>query len=109
MNNTLSRRALINKALLAAALVPAFGLSTTSRAAALVPLDPNDPMAKNLSYTPSTTKVDGAKFPTHKNEQQCKNCAQYQGKASDAQGGCNLFAGKSVPSEGWCKVWAKKP
>ena len=33
----------------------------------------------------------------------------YQGKASDATAGCNIFAGHSVPAAGWCKVWAQKP
>jgi hypothetical protein len=36
-------------------------------------------------------------------------CAQFQGKAGDARGGCNIFVGHSVPNGGWCKVFAAKP
>jgi hypothetical protein len=32
----------------------------------------------------------------------------YQGKASDAWGGCPLFAGKQVSGKGWCSAYAKK-
>jgi hypothetical protein len=109
MQNNLSRRALINHALLAVALIPAVGIATaTAAAAGLVPLDPNEPAAKPLGYVTDSSKVDAAANPTFKADQKCANCAQFQGKASDAQGGCNLFAGKSVTSKGWCKAWAKK-
>ncbi len=110
MQTTVSRRALLNGALVAAAALPLLKLGTrTAEAAALVPLDPSDPSAKALAYSADSAKVDAAANPTHKAEQVCSNCAQYQGKAGDAQAGCNLFPGKSVSSKGWCKVWAKKP
>jgi hypothetical protein len=32
----------------------------------------------------------------------------YQGKATDAAGGCPLFAGKQVAGAGWCNAYAKK-
>jgi len=32
----------------------------------------------------------------------------FQGKASDASGGCPLFAGKKVATKGWCSAYAKK-
>jgi hypothetical protein len=99
MQNIISRRALIKGGLIAGALVPAMGLiGNTAGAAALTPLDPNDPMAKAVKYA-----------PTYKPTQKCANCAQYVGKASDASAGCNVFAGKSVPAGGWCNVWAQKP
>jgi len=75
----------------------------------LAPLDPADPSAKALGYVTNTAKVDAAANPTHKPDQTCGNCAQFQGKPGDAEGGCNIFAGKSVARTGWCKVWAKKP
>jgi hypothetical protein len=107
MIKVISRRTLINHALLAAAAIPALGIGTSHAAAA--PLDPSDPAAKSLGYAVDTSKVDAAANPTHKPDQSCSNCAQYQGKAGDAAGGCSIFPGKTVAGRGWCKVWAKKP
>ena len=78
-------------------------------AADLAPLDPNDPTAKALGFVTDSSKVDDATNPTHKPNQKCGVCAQFQGKAGDKTGGCNIFAGHSVPQGGWCKVWAQKP
>jgi High potential iron-sulfur protein len=78
-------------------------------AAALVPLTGADPTAQALGYTDDSSKVDAASNPTHKPDQKCSSCVQYQGKPGDARGGCNIYAGKSVSANGWCKVWAKKP
>jgi hypothetical protein len=72
-------------------------------------LDVGDPTAKALGFLTDATKVDAASNPTFKAGQKCATCAQYQGKASDATAGCNIFAGHSVPAAGWCKVWAQKP
>jgi hypothetical protein len=106
----ISRRALVKGGLIAGALVPAFGMiGATADAAALTPLDPNDPTAKALAFVTDGAKVSTSAFPTFKPSQKCGTCAQYQGKASDATAGCNLFAGHSVPVGGWCKVWAQKP
>jgi hypothetical protein len=91
------------------ALMPALGLIEQSASAAdLVPQDPADPLAKSLGFVKDSSKVDAATNPTHKPDQKCATCAQFQGKAGDATGGCNIFAGKSVPAGGWCRVWAKK-
>ena len=110
MQNTISRRALIKGGLIAGALVPAMGLiGNAASAAALTPVDSNDPMAKAVKYIPDGSKVNASANPTYKPTQKCSNCAQYQGKASDASAGCNVFAGKSVPAGGWCNVWAQKP
>ena len=110
MQHKISRRAIVKRGLLAGALVPAFGmLATTAGADALTPLDPNDPNAKALGYVTDATKVNAANNPTYKANQKCATCAQFQGKAGDATGGCNIFAGHSVPQGGWCKVWAQKP
>jgi hypothetical protein len=109
MQQKISRRALVKGGLIAGALVPAFGLIAESAAAAdaLTPLDPNDAMAKSLSFVTDATKVNASANPTYKPGQKCGTCAQFQG-GSAASGGCNIFAGHSVPSGGWCKVWAAK-
>jgi High potential iron-sulfur protein len=110
MQKSFSRRALVNGALKAATFVAALrvGIQTAS-AATLTPLDPSDPMAKSLGYVTDTSTVDAGANPTHKPDQKCATCAQFQGKPGDTQGGCTIFAGKSVAAGGWCKVWAKKP
>jgi hypothetical protein len=61
-------------------------------------LDPKSPQASGLKYVEKTTNA----------AQKCTNCQLYQGKATDAWGGCPLFAGKKVASEGWCSAWVKK-
>lgn len=109
MKNVISRRTLLNQALVAAALVPALRMGTAQAAGAGAALDPADPAAKSLGYAVDSSKVDATAYPTHKADQVCTNCVQYQGKAGDAAGGCAIFPGKSVAAKGWCKVWAKKP
>jgi hypothetical protein len=32
----------------------------------------------------------------------------YQGKPSDATGGCPIFSGKLVNAKGWCSAYVKK-
>ena len=68
----------------------------------------SDPQAVALGYKADSTKVDKAKFPKHEAAQKCNNCALYQAKATDAMGGCPLFAGKQVAGPGWCSAWVKK-
>ena len=83
----------------AALALPAYGQTK---------LDPKDPQAAGLGYVPDATKTDVKKYPKYAAGQVCTNCALYQGKASDAWGGCPLFAGKQVAGKGWCNAWAKK-
>lgn len=71
-------------------------------------IDEKDPQAVALGYVHDTTKANKAKFPNHKPDQKCNNCALYQGKATDAWAGCPLFGGKLVAGPGWCSAWAKK-
>ena len=68
----------------------------------------SDPQAVALGYKADTTKVDAKKFPKHEASQKCTNCQLYQGKPTDAMGGCPLFAGKQVAGPGWCSAWVKK-
>jgi High potential iron-sulfur protein len=108
MQHKMSRRAMVKSGLIAGALVPAIGLiGNTVMAGSLTPLDPNDPVAKSLSFTPDAGKVNASANPTYKTGQKCATCAQFQG-GSAATGGCNIFAGHSVPAGGWCKVWVAK-
>ena len=110
MQRPISRRTLVNYALVTAAFLPALRIGTEAAAAeALTPLDPSDPAAKSLGYLGDSSKVDASANPTYKPDQTCSSCAQFQGKPGEHQGGCNIFPGKSVATGGWCKVWAKKP
>jgi hypothetical protein len=110
MHKKLTRRAIVKGGLIAGALAPAFGLmGNTAGAAALPALDPKDATAAALGFVTDATKVSASANPTYKPNQKCSTCAQFQGKATDATAGCNIFAGHSVPAGGWCKVWAQKP
>ena len=109
-NDTLSRRELLMGALVGIAAGTAASLVTNAAHAGTPPLlSESDPQAKSLGYVEDTTKVDAKTNPVHKPTQKCSNCIQYQGKATDATGGCNLFPGKHVKGAGWCKVWVVKP
>jgi hypothetical protein len=102
------RRTVLKGALAGLAAIPVVGLATRAEAAP-AKLDVADPQAKSLGYVTDTTKVDAKANPMHKPDQKCSNCAQYQGKATDAAAPCTIFAGKLVEGAGWCKVWVKKP
>lgn len=81
-------------------------LATTTQAQ--TKLEEKDTQAVALGYVADATKTDVKKFPKYAAGQVCTNCALYQGKASDAWGGCPIFAGKQVAGKGWCSAWAKK-
>jgi hypothetical protein len=104
----LPRRSVLKGALAGLAAIPVISIATRADAAPQK-LDPNDAQAKSLGYVADSTKVDAKTNPTHKPDQKCANCAQFQGKATDASAPCTIFAGKLVDSGGWCKVWVKKP
>jgi High potential iron-sulfur protein len=79
-----------------------------TQAQAQAKLDEKDPQAVALGYVADTTKADAKKYPKHTKDQKCSNCALFQGKATDAAGGCPLFGTKQVAGPGWCSAWAKK-
>ena len=89
-----------------AAAAAGAGLATAAHAQAKV--DEKDPQAVALGYVADATKADKKKYPKYAAGQNCANCALYQAKATDAYGGCPLFAGKQVAGKGWCSAWAKK-
>jgi hypothetical protein len=110
MKQGYSRRALIKRALIVAAVAPVAGLGIgLSSAADATPLDPKDPTAASLGFVNDASKVDASKYPTYTAGQHCGSCAQFQGKPGDARGSCNIFVGHTVPQTGWCQVWAQKP
>lgn len=101
------RRTLLKGGLAALAAIPVLVVPSTAGAA--VALEVTDPQAKALGFVLDTKTVDAKANPNHKPEQNCANCAQYKGAATDANAPCALFARKTVPAIGWCKVWAKRP
>lgn len=109
MQRKISRRSIVRSGFIAGALLPVVGIvCRNAAAAALPPLDPNDPTAKALGFVNDASKIDSKTHPTFKPNQKCGTCAQYQGKTGDATAACTIFAGKSVPEGGWCQVWAQK-
>lgn len=81
-------------------------LSPAARAQSMV--DEKDAQAAALGYVAEAKRVDAKKYPKFSADQNCANCALYQGKASDKAAGCPLFAGRQVAGAGWCSAWAKK-
>ena len=102
----LSRRQLLQGALVGIAAVPAASL--LARSASAEALSESDATAKSLGYVADAKKVNAAANPNYKPGQHCANCMQYTGKAGAASGPCNIFPGKDVAAQGWCKVWVKR-
>jgi len=89
-----SRRTVL-KGLAAIPVIAAVGYSATAAAEAV---NPEDALAKAMEFTLKSDKAD----------QDCGNCALYQGGANPT-GPCPIFGGNEVPTGGWCKSWVKKP
>lgn len=66
-----------------------------------------DATAQALGYNEDSSKVDEAKYSTHKAGMACENCNFFQG-GSAAYGPCQLYPGKAVNAKGWCSGYAKK-
>jgi hypothetical protein len=66
-------------------LLPLLGTASLVHAQA-VPVDPKDPQAVALGYTPDATKADKTKYPKYAPPQACANCALYQGAAGSTSG-----------------------
>ena len=67
----------------------------------------DDPQAGALGYVEDSATVDSGKYPNHKPEQLCSNCALYQSEDAD-WGPCAIFPGKLVAGPGWCAAYAPK-
>ncbi len=102
-----TRRVFLMQVAASGALVSATVAASSAQAQA-AKVDEKDAQAVALGYVADTAKADAKKFPKHANDQKCNNCALYQGKATDAAGGCPLFGTKQVAGAGWCSAWAKK-
>ncbi|MDR5773871.1 MULTISPECIES: high-potential iron-sulfur protein [unclassified Caballeronia] len=70
--------------------------------AAAAHLNETDPAAAAVGYREDAAKVDRTKYPNFAAEQSCGNCSLFQGKSTDAWGGCTLFGDKLVAGKGWC-------
>ena len=77
-------------------------------AAAAKAVDPSDPQANVLGYTPDADKVPAAFAQKHVAGAHCGNCALFQGHAADSPGPCPLFGGQTVQGKGWCGSWVAK-
>lgn len=88
-----------------AAGVASLGMASVAHAQAMVA--ETDPQAIALGYLADSSKVDAAKFPKHKADQLCNNCALYTAKDAN-NGACSVFPNKLVAGKGWCNLWVKK-
>jgi hypothetical protein len=101
-NENLSRRNLLKKWLLGAAVAPLVTAGLSTSYAADVPLlSADDATAKTLKYTDDASKAKGVPA-----DNKCGNCALYQGSYGSSQGPCQIFPGKQVKAAGWCSSWA---
>jgi len=72
-------------------------------------LKEDDPVAKALGYVEDTTKADKTKFPMHKDDQICSDCALAPVDREGDYIACAAFQNKLVTKKGWCAAYAKKP
>jgi hypothetical protein len=97
-----SRRGFLSRLVLGTTLAPLVSARLAVGAAADLPLlSPDDPAATKVKYTEDATKEKSAV-----KDNNCGNCALYEGTYKSAQGPCQLFPGKQVKSAGWCSSWA---
>ena len=108
MTQSVSRRDALKQVMLLMGVAATVRPGQSARAADLPHLDPSDPTAKSLGYTPDAKTVDAKTYAMFKPGSACNNCMQFQGKAGDAWGPCTIFAGKQVNANGWCQVYVKK-
>jgi len=105
MSRSISRRAFL---VLAGAGSCAALLASRAHAQDLPKLAEGDATAAALGYRGDASKVDAAKFPTHKAAQNCANCRFFAGSDKTPTAGCQLFPGKSVAAQGWCSAYNAK-
>jgi hypothetical protein len=106
-----SRRHFLRKLAISAATPAALvGLLPAQDTPPAVKLEENDPVGLALGYKMDTTKVDAQKYPQHKPDQKCSNCALITPGAPEGEFiPCTAFQNKLVHSNGWCAAYARKP
>ncbi len=104
MNDT-SRRLFIARSLAGGCALA--GVSVAAHAAGHV--EETDDTAVALGYRNDTKLADQKKYPNHTVQQQCADCAFWQGMPTDAWAGCAMFGRKQVAAGGWCGAFSKKP
>ncbi|MGF6773494.1 hypothetical protein P3T18_006008 [Paraburkholderia sp. GAS199] len=92
--------------LLSVSVGSSLALSTAAFADTAGKLAESDPKAQAVGYKEDASKVDKAKFPDYAAGQTCANCSLFQGKTTDAYGGCTLFGDKQVAARGWCSSYS---
>ncbi len=97
----LSRRRLLQRLALGAAVAPLAGGVRGTLAAPAPLLSVNAPEARAVKYVEDAKHAQGATPGSS-----CANCGLYQGPNGSAQGPCQLFPGKEVKAAGWCSSWA---
>lgn len=101
-DTSLSRRRLLHRLAVGAAVIPLAAAVTRRALAASAPLlSVSAPEAKAVKYVEKAQDAPGAAAGST-----CANCGLYQGPAGSAQGPCQLFPGKEVKASGWCSSWA---
>jgi hypothetical protein len=103
----IGRRGLLKAGSLAV-VSAAIGGRVGSAAAQGAKVDEKDAQAQSLGYKHDATKVDKVKFAKYQAGQTCAKCTLFQGKPTDAWGGCPIFSGKQVAGKGWCSAYVKK-
>lgn len=100
MKMSMTRRALVQRALTASALVSVAGFLGGASAYGESPaLDSSDPTAKALGYVPKSAKPNS----------NCANCSLFQGKAGDAMGPCRIFPGRALLPPAGAAAGQRKP
>jgi hypothetical protein len=98
----ISRRRLVQRLALAAALTPVGAAAWRCALAGSAPLlSVSAPEAKAVKYVEDAKHAQGATPGSN-----CANCSLYQGAEGSVQGPCQLFSGKEVKAAGWCSSWA---
>jgi hypothetical protein len=78
--------------------LPLSSVGTYANASEKELVNPEDPVAKSLSYLAVSTTEN----------QNCNNCQLYFSQEDSAVGACAIFPNNVVASEAWCSAWTKK-
>ena len=79
------------------------------KAFARLPLLKGDELdALALEFVPDTARLDPSAQPLFKPGSRCARCYFFQGRPSDDNAACAVFAGFRVPATGWCREFAPR-